>query len=71
VPSTDAPFSSAPRQGYTRQVIEIGLHWVRNYWLDIRRRHPDLRPRQSPRDTQYDVHVNFSMAAFGSVSHLD
>lgn len=44
------------------------MFWVKNHWLSMRRRHANLRPRQSPRDVGYDVHVNFSMAAFCSVS---
>lgn len=39
-------------------MAELGIFVVKNDWYSHASGFPDIEPRKSPRDTDYDLHVN-------------
>jgi hypothetical protein len=51
-----------------KAVVSTGIIWVKNWWKKLRKRYPHLKPRRSPWDTSYDLHVNVASGVWADVS---
>lgn len=48
--------------------MNTGITWVKRNWADIRKLNPHLKPRRSPWDASFDLHVNVASGIWAEVS---